>query len=66
MKKPDNPPAFPFEVTELGGNAGMTLLDYFAGKAMQGLMGIDTTYDNLAKYSYRAAQAMLKERAKHL
>lgn len=32
-------PAFPYYHPELGGSAGMTLRDYFAAKAMQGLLG---------------------------
>jgi hypothetical protein len=46
---------------------GMTLRDYFAAKAMQGLLASlpsDTTlYDsNVAKWSYEMADAMLKAR----
>ena len=46
---------------------GMTLRDYFAAKAMQGLLASlpsDTTlYDsNIAKRSYEMADAMLKVR----
>jgi len=49
---------------------GMTLLDYFAGLAMQGIC-TDTTsqpeswnYDVIAKVSYDIAAAMLTERAR--
>ena len=51
---------------------GMTLRDYFAAKAMQGLvaqsmgsaMGSDTTIG--AKYAYEMADAMLRERLKKI
>jgi hypothetical protein len=67
-----NPPAFPSgnEVT-LGdlissGHKGMTLRDYFAAKAMQGIMasGIYPTgimFDT-AKEAYEMADAMMKAR----
>lgn len=45
---------------------GMTLRDYFAAKAMQGIwsvQGIDFgTYDNQARVSYEMADAMLRAR----
>lgn len=47
---------------------GMTLRDYFAAKAMQGLMLIadperaDQSRDECARLSYRMADAMLKAR----
>jgi hypothetical protein len=57
----NNPPAFPCgEYT----STGMTLRDYFAAKAMQGMM-VDTEIPNcthIAKESYRMADAMLKAR----
>ena len=51
---------------------GMTLRDYFAAKAMQGLIASHeegywwkcNSYTMGARYSYRFADAMLKERAK--
>ncbi len=70
-------PAFPAEVLgvdELGEYrapvTGMTLRDYFAAKAMQGLIASHeegywwkcNTYTMGAKYSYRFADAMLKAR----
>ena len=69
----DGGPAFPhFKTneqgkTELCPQGGMTLRDYFAGQAMQGLMASgnlpgDTTFDVLAEYSYSNADAMLKAR----
>jgi len=56
-------PAFPYE--NRYEHEGMTLRDYFAAKAMQGLLASlpsDTTlYDsNVAKWSYEMADAMLK------
>lgn len=52
----------------------MTLLDYFAGKALVGLVeayhaatsGRDYTFSELATMSYVYGAAMLKEREKHL
>lgn len=75
MDKPNNPPAFPVEGMVNGDSVskmaqGMTILDYFAAQAMQGIMsdikteGMD--YETLALNSYEIAQAMLKEREKHL
>ena len=44
---------------------GMTLKDYFAAKAMQGMMS-DHTRDNIAReiadYAYEIADAMMKAR----
>lgn len=47
---------------------GMSLRDYFAAKAMQGLIatyrqGVNIDGNNLAIYSYQMADQMLKERA---
>ena len=43
---------------------GMTLRDYFAAAALQGLMadGGGTSWDDDAKAAYRAADAMIKAR----
>ena len=43
---------------------GMSLRDYFAAKAMQGLLAADTGWDeyDCAKYAYAQADAMLAER----
>jgi hypothetical protein len=43
---------------------GMTLRDYFAAKAMQGLVAADSVESNagLAKISYMVADAMLEAR----
>lgn len=70
MKKPENPPAFPFDYNDIGGNAGMTMLDYFAAKAMQGFIikngKKDVKGDIVIRDSYRLAYYMLIEREKHL
>lgn len=44
IKKPENPPAFArpgyqFTGPMVGGNDGMSLLDYFAAKALQSMVG---------------------------
>jgi hypothetical protein len=48
--------------------SGMTLRDYFAAKALQGVLAADTeellSVDAIASVSYRIADAMLKEREK--
>lgn len=69
-KKPSNPPAFPCEKDEP--QKGMTLRDYFANSAMQGYLSshahpdasnpFNGRYDEMAKESYKAADAMLKQR----
>ena len=60
-------PAFPNEVAlNTWQRGGMTLRDYFAAKAMQGLMANpDWNLDaiNAAKEAYTYADAMLKVRA---
>ena len=45
---------------------GMTLRDYFAAKAMQGMLAAAENYQTiqLADYAYSVADAMLKERSK--
>lgn len=47
---------------------GMTLRDYFAAKAMQGWSANpipqDSSIQDVAEWSYRQADAMLRERAK--
>ena len=73
----NNPPAFPFERTvytrgvESGKyfEAGMTLRDYFAAKAMQTLIhdwcaGDPKHADAVAKNAYVFSDAMLAEREK--
>ena len=64
-----NPPAFPLEshwVGELSHLNGMTLRDYFAAKAMQGICAsgpsLEWSNDRLAAEAYTLADAMLKAR----
>jgi hypothetical protein len=65
----NNPPAFPLsgdwsQIKE----KGMTLRDYMAAKAMQGMLsgllayGHDIMWDQVAKDAYKQADAMLKAR----
>lgn len=55
-------PAFPVGVH----HSGMTLRDYFAAKAMEGMIinELDATNEALAARSYVVADAMLKARDK--
>ena len=65
-----NEPAFPNEGFNGWGEPfkGMTLRDYFAAKAMQAILSEDPEYHqkyqfiDLAHFSYKCADAMLKER----
>jgi hypothetical protein len=41
---------------------GMTLRDYFAAKAMQGMLNGTTNYENIAKFAYLMADEMMKAR----
>jgi hypothetical protein len=58
----NNTPAFPNP--HLRGDEGMTLRDYFAAKAMQGLLARTSTSngDVIVKDSYALADAMLAAR----
>ena len=68
----ENTFAFPHEITHLQKplTAGMTLRDYFAAKAMQGIIFndgdfLDARYsspENIAFAAYHMADAMLKAR----
>ena len=62
-------PAFPYDLTSYDDEVriqyqGMTLRDYFAAKAMQGLLSATKTSDGemIARDSYKMADAMLKAR----
>ena len=67
-----NSPAFPTSNWQKtvpmsnGYNEGMTLRDYFAAKAMTGLLTAEIvgeySHDHVAEISYRIADAMLKAR----
>jgi len=72
----NNPPAFPmtgFETRngqgiQSGHHTGMTLRDYMAAKAMQGMLagllayGHDILWNQIAEDAYKQADAMLKAR----
>jgi len=52
-------------VQRLGETQGMTLRDYFAAKALQGMLANnerDTSFSCFADDAYKLADAMLKER----
>jgi len=59
--------AFPLQATEdYTGQDGMTLRDYFAAKAMQGMLsensGIRYPTDELVDFAYKVADEMMKAR----
>jgi len=58
----NNPPAFPIHWENH--HQGMSLRDYFAAKAMQGLLSSDVNapLETFAKQSYKVADAMMKAR----
>lgn len=64
-ENPECPIAFPV-TTGMVHSQGMTLRDYFAAKAMQGIMVGDLPAshhgDTVAKWAYSIADAMLKAR----
>jgi len=65
--KPDGGNAFPIpaNMPHHPTYPGMSLRDYFAAKAMQGILSdheIDHMPDKLAELAYRAADAMLEAR----
>ena len=64
--KNDGGPAFPHGDPTHGGEDGMTLRDYFAGRAMQSyLLDKDRdsfTFGQWARVSYEMADAMLEAR----
>ena len=58
-------PAFPAPINEVFHTGGMTLRDYFAAKAMQGMLIYRTKDRTAAAYAdeaYAMADAMLKAR----
>lgn len=67
-----NQPAFPTGIITdgkgkiIGGSNGMTLRDYFAAKAMQGMLsensGVRYPTDELVDFAYKIADAMMKAR----
>ena len=64
----NNPPAFPNDaVKDPFDKAGMTLRDYFASKALEGICAsqqtkLFTDQDHLARGAYLLADAMMKAR----
>ena len=68
----DGGPAFPMPITAVADdewhandiNWGMTLRDYFAAKAMQGLVGASQSFprSSIAEHAYLMADEMLKAR----
>jgi len=61
----DGGPAFPLKAPLTSDSLGMSLRDYFAAKAMQGLMASPADPESMevaAKWSYKLADAMLKAR----
>lgn len=62
-------PLFPLSTVPQTWASGMTLRDYFAAKAMQGMLAACSGWsegqqERLAKCSYAMADEMLKERIK--
>lgn len=61
-------PAFPCAGHENGTefDRGISMRDYFAAKAMQGILSHDewADIDHMAEYSYKLADAMLNARSK--
>ena len=66
QEKYDGGPAFPHIDSECGRfEEGMTLRDYFAAKALQGIMACNGVYEDekkLAQWCYEQADAMLEAR----
>ena len=66
MTTQHNQPAFPVAPTHLhGGDTGMTLRDYFAAKAMQGIIAsLQEGEDFSCEWAYEVADSMMKARDK--
>jgi hypothetical protein len=63
MNKETGGPAFPTGTGVTPYNPGMTLRDYFAAKALQGILAdSDCFWDGAAPLAYQYADAMLKAR----
>ena len=62
MKAPDGGPAFPTQ--EVYRVKGITVRDWFAGKALMGLLSTehDCSFEEIAHDCYQYADAMLKRR----
>ena len=66
MSKDDSAPAFPY-VSEQFPYSGMSLRDYFAAAALQGILSHYVAFnspDKAAEWAYTQAEAMLAERKK--
>ena len=60
---PDSIPALPHDDrAQYNERAGMTLRDYFAAKAMQGMMDSVCSDEYIARAAYKMADAMLAAR----
>ena len=74
MNKPPNPPAFPNQEHAWDGtqksiyaSEGMTLRDYFAAKALSGIIaGNHFAGEEIAPLAYEFADDMLRARSKEL
>ena len=65
MSKETGGPAFPIPGAQMWGNSGMSLRDYFAAKALQGLLAdtnIKSSAEEFASRAYDVADAMLEAR----
>ena len=64
MTKETGGPAFPVPANVFNDLEGMTLRDYFAAKAMQGLLAsdVEASMPEFARRSYQMADEMLKAR----
>ncbi len=63
MNKETGGPAFPFKGA-INDSSGMTLRDYFAANAMQGLLAseVNAPMESFAIRAYKMADAMMKAR----
>lgn len=70
-----NPPAFPHQAQDMGGgvfkcltNGGLSTRDYFAAKAMQGILSnpdsLSMSQEDVVTQSFHLADAMLAARSK--
>jgi hypothetical protein len=69
MKRPHNHPAFPVpayagdrENQPVRPNTGMSIMDFFAAAALQGLVANLGPYDDVSKDAYEIAREMLLEK----
>lgn len=68
----DNPSAYPCWTDRIGTLRGMTLLDYFAAKAMGIAVGMardnygNWKTDSMARNAYNIAESMLAERKRRM